>query len=338
MSKSSARTGTKENACCVFDFTLFQTENNTHKQIIKDIKELVKAYCFQLEKGSKTNKQHYQGRFSLKEKKREHQVIKILKDLGWEKFHISVTSKANRDNNFYVCKDDTRVDGPWDNEHEERTVEQVEYMEKHGLRPWQQSTVDLVKPYDRRHIEVIFDVDGNIGKSYFTLYMMCKFKAKILPPMKEYRDILRAAYCVGPQDVYMFDMPRALPKSKLDEMYAAIETLKSGYCYEDRNHFRDLMMPHPNILIFTNKIPDLSLLSRDRWRIWTIVDLELHKWVPPPNEQSLTVEHIGLLANEERENCKKVFNAATEDEALEIFEKYFYKYCNTFDEIRKQIT
>ena len=280
MSKSSNKTSTKKivkAACCVYDFTLF--DEITPQNLRIKLKEYCKKYCFQREKGEKTDKLHYQGRLSLKLKKRESELIKQAKnEFGWKSFHISITSTENRDNHFYVCKDDTRIDGPYTDEND--IYIPLDVLEMTTLRPWQDKLMKELDKYDKRAVDVIFDPVGNNGKSSFTRYMMLHKDAELLPFCNDYKDIMRMAYDVGPKKVYMIDMPRAISKDKLFQFFSGIETLKSGYAYDDRHRFQKRLFDRPRICIFTNSEPDNTLLSKDMWQMWQIEDNDLIKYIP----------------------------------------------------------
>lgn len=345
MPRVPAQKGTKKeeniqkNACCVYDFTMKVTDNLTVKKLRKDLKELCKKYCFQIEQGDKTGYLHYQGRFSLKEKAREQQVISKLKKLDWDGFHISVTSKENRDNNFYTCKDDTRVNGPYTDENDVFVPKRVQNMEK-KLYAWQTSMLAILKTYEERHIHLVYDKVGNNGKSCFTHYMMCYENAEMLPCLNDIKDLLRMAYDVGEKDIYIFDMPRAINKDRLFQMYGAIETLKSGFCFDDRYGYRRRLMESPNLCIFTNVLPDLDLMSRDRWKIWCInQEMEL---VPFINE-----DDADLLAGEEPEKDDKESLFEELDQERKKYDpngnflsktekQYFENYCEFLDENQKK--
>jgi len=51
--------------------------------------------------------------------------------------------------------------------------------------------------------------------------------------------------------------------------------VKDGYCFDDRYKFRDALFDIPNIWIFTNQDLPYDLLSRQRWRLWTVQNDEL---------------------------------------------------------------
>lgn len=255
----------QESACCVYDFTLFDIKPVSDVRSV--LKSWCKSYCFQLEKGEKTEVTHYQGRFSLKEKARKSAVIKNF-SIDWEKFHITVTSVANRDNNFYVMKEATRVDGPFTDSNEVYVPRDIQCIKQ--LHPWQSTLRDTLKEYSHRKIDIVYDPVGNRGKSTFTRWMMCYEDADLLPCCYTYNEIMRAAYGIGFKKIYLVDMPRALSKKDISGFVAGLEMLKSGFFHDDRYKYRRCLIDPPRVCVFTNKLPKIDLLSKDRWVIWCI--------------------------------------------------------------------
>jgi len=70
--------------------------------------------------------------------------------------------------------------------------------------------------------------------------------------------------------MYLVDMPRSLNKDRLYQFYSGIETIKDGYAYDDRYKFKEKFFDCPNIWIFSNILPDMDMLSKDRWKLWSI--------------------------------------------------------------------
>jgi len=56
---------------------------------------------------------------------------------------------------------------------------------------------------------------------------------------------------------------------------SGIETLKDGYAYDDRYHFKEEYFDCPQIWVFMNMVPDISMLSKDRWKLWVIKEGKL---------------------------------------------------------------
>ncbi len=256
--------------CCVWDVTV---AGEDHKELITLFKKHCKKWCFQLEEG-KSGYQHLQDRVSFKKKLRLTGCKKVH-----DKAHWSPTSAENRDNCFYVTKEETRKGGPWmdqEQQDEDYVPRQVREMTK--LRPWQDNILSQCDVWDTRTINVVIDKKGGIGKTCLMTYARAHGIAKKVPFCNSHKDVMRMVYAIGVSRCYMFDMPRAINKDQLSGFYAAIEEIKSGYCYDDRYHFRDRVMDCPNIWVFTNKDPDLQLLSKDRWRLWKVVEGRLERY------------------------------------------------------------
>lgn len=273
LAKSSKPSPVQRNASCVYDFTLHSKEKNElycHEET-EELRVLLvdisKKFTFQLERGEEKGKLHYQGRFSLKVKRRIPELVKVLKSKGCEGMHLSLTSNENRTNDFYVSKEETRVAGPFTESNYVYIPRDIRNLK---LYAWQEDLKELLKEYNTRQIDIIYDPIGNNGKTTFTRYMSIHEGASMLPFCNDYRDVMRIGYDVGPRTIYLVDLPRALDKTKMRQFTGAIETLKSGYAFDDRNHFKDRHFDRPRIAVFTNVMPDLSYLSADMWHFWQV--------------------------------------------------------------------
>lgn len=254
-----------ENAVCTWDFTSYDFLDD-HTKVIEKLNKCAKKWCFQLERGTESGKLHYQGRFSLKIKKRVKQTFEAL-DLP--NTHLSPTSGENRDNEFYVNKDETREAGPWSDRDQPLYVP-WDIRAITELLPWQQSLFTLSKELVLRQVYYLYDPDGSTGKSTFVRWMMVHGHGQMVPFCNDYRDVLRMIMDMPQNKCYLMDMPRAINKDKLQQLYSAIETVKGGYAYDDRYHFQQRIFDPPVVIVFGNVMPDLALLTRDRWRIFGI--------------------------------------------------------------------
>ncbi|AXQ65729.1 MAG: putative viral replication protein [Cressdnaviricota sp.] len=262
------------NAVAVWDFTLPQ-DDLRHTQIINGLyPDVIKKYCFQLEQGD-SGYLHYQGRISLIKKRRLNELKKLIPEL-LQKIHLTPSSNNSREDEcFYTAKLDTRLEGPWKDTDPKPIYIPRQIREIVNLYPWQKDLIERTTEWDTRNINIIYDNGGNIGKSTLTTYMGVHQLGRQLPYCNDYKDILRMVMDMPVAQTYLIDMPRAISKERLFQMYSAIETVKSGYAYDDRYHFKDKYFDCPNIWVFTNEIPDSNLLSIDRWRYWTIIEKEL---------------------------------------------------------------
>jgi Putative viral replication protein len=252
--------------CCVWDFTV-GAEFTSQEALRALLKNHGKKWAFQLEEGSNSGYKHYQGRVSLQTKMRLKQVKVVF---GINEIHWSVTSNANRDNLFYVTKENTRIEGPW------KDTDVVEYIPRQirgiTLKPWQQAIVESAKEWDTRHINIIHDTQGNIGKTTIKTYVRAHGIGRFIPFVNDYKDMMRIIMDCPKMPLYIIDIPRAIQKDRLFQFYAGIETLKDGYAYDDRYHFKDELFDCPVIWVFTNVRPEQSMLSADRWRFWGVRD------------------------------------------------------------------
>lgn len=251
-----------------YDFTL--NGDKDRKTLIECLNELCREWVFQLEEGESGYK-HYQGRLKLKTKKR---LTTLKNNFPWPEIHLSPTASANIGNNFYVTKEETRIEGPWSSAEEPVKIPWDIAMIKE-LRPWQNELLKMSKERILREVFIIIDIDGGIGKTTFTRYMGVHGHGRSIPYANEHRDICRMVMDMPESNCYIFDMPRALKKDKLQSLYAGIEMIKGGYAYDDRYKFQERYFDPPVVIVFTNQEPDIRMLSADRWRIYEIVEQEL---------------------------------------------------------------
>lgn len=267
------------NPVCVWDFTVSKEHTDLTK--LTDLCKLhAKAWAFQLERGA-SGYEHFQGRVSLKVKSR-------MPKWSNDKIHWSATSGANRDNDFYVMKEDTRIMGPWTDKDEEVYIPR-QYRELE-LYPWQQTIKDSAERFEPRKINLIYDPVGGNGKS--TIASICELLhgGIDMPPLNDYKELVALAcnICMDKNlrnpKIMFFDMPRAIRKDQLYGLYSAIEQIKKGKLYDCRYHYKCWWIDAPQIWVFSNAEPDRTLLSADRWVLWHIRNGTLVPGVPAQND------------------------------------------------------
>jgi len=269
--------------CCVFDLTISENKN-TKQQTETIFRKVCKKYTFQLEKGEKTGYMHFQCRVSFFKKKTLNAAKSLFFEAGLEKFNITTSSTNSlKGEAFYCMKEDTRVEGPWSDKDEPPIVKTitVRRMDHQGLKEWQGDLLSKVMDenlqpiWDDRHIHLVYDPTGNIGKTAFCEYMHTYRYGSIIPPMYSMEDIVQFAMCRPISRTYIVDLPRAMDKRNLASMISGIEVLKSGQLYDKRYKGVFKWIERPNLIVFTNSIPNLEYLSPDRWKIWGIKDDQL---------------------------------------------------------------
>lgn len=266
------------NPVAVWDFTLAVgdwTEATVKAELTP---ERVKKWAFQLERGDETGYIHFQGRVSLSNKRRTHPTW--LPGAHW-----SVTSSNARLEEFYVLKEDTRLAGPWtDRDDPPPFIDDDVREAMAALRPWQETVLASMAPdapRQFRQVNIIVDVTGNIGKTTVSDVARFRGHGTTLHAMDNAKDMMRQVMNKPKKGGYIIDLPRALPKKDLAQLYAAIESIKDGHAFDDRYKFTEEYFKKPVVWVFTNVRPDTALLSPDRWVFWEVeVDGTLSEVVP----------------------------------------------------------
>ena len=95
-------------------------------------------------------------------------------------------------------------------------------------------------------------------------------------------DIIRACMNIKPQKTYLIDMPRGMRKNHLAGFFSGIESLKNGCMHDKRYAVKKRRIDRPKVVVFNNSIPDLSLMSSDRWEMYSVLpSRELGPPLPP---------------------------------------------------------
>jgi Putative viral replication protein len=142
-------------------------------------------------------------------------------------------------------------------------------MEMHQLRIWQSElNVKLNRPADDRTIMFIVDKVGNTGKSWYCDYYERMHKqVQILQPSKK-ADMAYALDCTS--RVVFVDCPRV--KSDFLQ-YDFLEEIKNGRVFSPKYESRVKRLEKCHVVVMMNEDPDESKLSRDRYDIVRITEL-----------------------------------------------------------------
>jgi hypothetical protein len=271
-------TKTYNNPVSLWDFRA-SVETVSFEQIQTFLKSYTKHWIFQKEEGEQTQYTHFQGRFSLIKRKRKSELMNLFlaENLAIPNY-LEPTSNNSFGSWFYVLKKETRIEGPWKNTDEEY------YLPIH-LRgvldkpyPYQQQIIDSAKINDSRTVNVIYDPKGCTGKSTVAAWCSATSDAISVPPCGKAQEIVQyvCSLCMQKQirnpGLIFVDIPRAISQASLDQIYAAIEIIKSGVLYDMRFSAKRWTIDSPSIWVFSNVEPDCTLLSKDRWKIWRIND------------------------------------------------------------------
>lgn len=257
--------------------TSFETDYDA-QVIIDCLKQICVQWMFQKEECPSTNKKHWQIHMKLLSKKRLSEIKKMTNGTVLNGMHLSPTHDVSA-SNFYVMKTDTRVEGPWcDNQtNSDMRVKMPWDLEKIiEWYSWQLTVFEMLKLLEDRYVNVLFDPDGNNGKSKLLKFAAWKKWAGIIPCVGDAKDIIQAVCSMGPRPAYILDLPRSGEGAKhLASQIKAIEQIKNGLVMDFRYKYEELIFGSPQIWVFTNQELDKHLLSKDRWIQWRIVKGQL---------------------------------------------------------------
>lgn len=247
-----------------WDFTLKVGDDDELDSLKTFLSDLCKKWCFQQERGDETGYLHWQGRISLKVKLRLHGLKNLFDNEGWHSVHLSPTSITNRDNTFYVMKEDTRVAGPWrDATHIDLPSDYLHFT----MLPWMQQVEASLHVRDWTYINILYDpeVEG-LRKSSYMGYCMGRKVATYVPVCKDAKDICQYVCFSGPCQAYFFNINKGGIQSQA--LYDGIESIKDGMVYDTRYGRPPLLMNRPVIWVFCNTLPPYTALSPRKWKVW----------------------------------------------------------------------
>lgn len=297
------------NALTTWEFRY--SENNINKNIlINFLKKHCKKWVFQLEEGELNGYKHFQGRMKTIKRMYKKPLMALFtnEQINIPNYLEPTTSvEHTKGSFFYVLKELTRLDGPWTDamNEEDEDMDDNNYFSKfindptifkpytldgfnfNKLYPFQKKILLSSKKENRnsRVIDLIIDPEGCNGKSTISNYIRIGKFGITMPCINDSEkivssccDILSSKDCRNPK-IIIFDLPRAMTKSRLHGFMCAFEQIKSGFVYDPRNKWQEWEFQPPRIWVFCNSLLDLNLLSKDRWNLWSInKDKDLYKY------------------------------------------------------------
>lgn len=268
----------RESNVKTYDITVYSAHNDfglDPASISSKLFQLGPNWCWQRELCPSTNTPHAQCRIKTYKAMRLKAFIKLCSDVGL-KGHITPTSTPASKTFNYVMKADSRdPDFPepfTDKNYVEprEPLSHVVQFDSYTKYPWQEKVIEMAQVYDDRIVDVFVDPVGNKGKSALQSWMDWQQMAMNVPSFTEQTDMIPFVMSFTPMKCYLINMPKSQKKSRLGGFYASIETLKDGNLFDTRYKGRRVQIEKPRVFVFTNEVPDVNLLSQDRWRIWGI--------------------------------------------------------------------
>lgn len=206
----------------------------------------------------KSGTPHLQGYIEFKQKCRPMECFPV-KNIHWEKAKGTKVHNMN-----YITK--TNVDY-YLNGHLSRSLDIIT-----ELYPWQTRVIDIIKKSaDPRAIHWYHEPIGNAGKSALVKYICFHYKAIVLSnkgaDMKYGIVKYKEKHNIYP-DIIIIDIPRSVDLNYFS--YTAVEEIKNGCFFSSKYECDMVMMNPPHMMVFSNEIPDLNKMSKDRWHIHEI--------------------------------------------------------------------
>lgn len=167
----------------------------------------------------------------------------------------------------------TRIDRASDVETilKHKAMEQTQESIIKELRPWQRELVEELKgEVNRRKVPWYYDPEGGAGKSELTTYIEQNYKGVIsCVATGGEKDIL---YTIGKSIIESGMHPRVIildltRRAEVREIYSPIEMMKNGKIYSVKYEGMMIKIKHPHVVVFSNFLPNISQLSKDRWDI-----------------------------------------------------------------------
>ena len=142
------------------------------------------------------------------------------------------------------------------------------------FRSWQRHLMSLIDTPTEREVIWIQGVRGNEGKTWFQDYLASFYgHARVvrLDLKMKTANVLHALTKrpLSTTDIFLFNEPRAINHESCN--YSILESIKDGTAVTSKSNNDIVTFKVPNVVVvFSNSIPTMKQLSKDRWRIFRI--------------------------------------------------------------------
>lgn len=233
-------------------FTYNNFQKFTYEMICSKIKKLCKFGIIGEEIAPTTGTPHLQGYIEFREKMRPVGAFGI-RELHWE------LARGSKTENIIYCskeKEIFRFPEPY-----KQHIEQ--------LYPWEEDIIALLKTKpDNRTINWFYEEDGGKGKTTFQKYIFSRFDKVVVlsgkgSDMKNgVLEYFKATQCLP--EIIIVNIPRCNQKYI---SYSGLEEIKDMFFYSPKYEGGMICGPSPHVLVFANELPELGLMSNDRWNV-----------------------------------------------------------------------
>lgn len=261
-----------------------QSVNNsplpTEAEVQLVLESYADVYVFQKEKATA---EHYQGCLQTLIRKRKKTVITELSSkLGVQEACVQVDNINGtwEQAKAYCTKEDTAIGETFTNEqsYSGKDVEVIDDRSRRFL--WQSKIIaklvdedsGSIKATDDRTIIWIHDPKGGVGKSKLVKWMCSRFNGITKISFGTSNQLRSAIIAAGIHKVYFIDIPRTLgTEDSLNSVITNLEDLKNGFVVSAfYGKHQTLMLDPPHIVVFSNMVCPIKLMSEDRWEKYVI--------------------------------------------------------------------
>lgn len=254
-----------------------------------------KKYAFQKEEAPTTKAIHFQGQMSLLKKARMSEV--------WNWFPTPSQVRRTRNvgaSELYCQKAETRIEGPWTKGDVKREMggRPKKEVKNYALQPAPNSKFPTgLRPvpltwYDwqmfcmgrggltpgERFVEWFWGPKGCAGKTTMCHKLVVDFEANVIGNDR-LGDIL-AFVEENRSRLYVINEPRTevdYDRSKFP--YAALELIKDGLFSKSKYEVKQVVRQWcSHVFVFTNRPPDLTKLTADRWKVVNVEEFDKTKY------------------------------------------------------------
>ena len=233
-------------------------------------KSLIEKICVGEEKCPTTGTPHLQGWIRLFKKNTARTYLSLPEQIHWETMSRNATEKQNT---IYCTKARTNIltwgiPSPWKREIKD-------------MKPWMEELIKILSsPLEEgesfRTVYWLWEPEGNIGKTVFqqAMYHMLEGVVAIegkAADVKHFVSEYSKRNGMTPRIVFL-DIPRC---DQDFVSYGAIEKMKNMFFFSGKYEGGTVNGPRPHVMVFANDVPNISKMSRDRWKIGRIVDEQI---------------------------------------------------------------
>jgi hypothetical protein len=138
-----------------------------------------------------------------------------------------------------------------------------------SIDPWQQNVTEWCALVGNFPIKMVYDPNQFVNYAKIAAIINSLAHAKLavnLPCNSGFKNVMQCAYHAGSANAFTVIMPRVTRANDCSGFYCAMESLSDGVAYD--TNFEKRRMNRPQIIVFSNTLPNFTLLPERKWEIW----------------------------------------------------------------------